>query len=48
MNSDIFKWFNFIINAMRLFGKIFGSEQEQKEVRESEERTGDGNNLNAV
>lgn len=47
MNGSIFQWFNFIINAVRLFKKIFGTEEQQKEARQSEEKTGDGDSLNA-
>lgn len=47
MEQNIFKWFNFIINAFRLFTKIFGNDEEAAEARKSEEKTGDGDNMNA-
>ena len=46
LGKDFFKWFGFVLNAVRMFVRIFGDEQDAKEVQESEERTGDGDNRN--
>lgn len=45
--KDFFLWCNFIIKMLQLFGQIFGSEEEKKVARESEERTGDGDAMHA-
>lgn len=41
--SDFFKIFNFAIQLLRLFAKIFGSDEDKKHVEESEARSANGN-----
>jgi len=37
--ADFFKILNLVIQIMRLFAKVFGDEEDKKEVSKSEERT---------
>lgn len=37
--SDFFKIFNFAIQLLRLFAKIFGDDEDKKRVAESEARS---------
>lgn len=41
--TDFFKIFNFAIQLLRLFAKIFGSDEDKKQVEESEKRSANGN-----
>lgn len=41
--KDFFRIFNFAIQLIRMFVKIFGDEGEKKQVEESEQRSNNGN-----
>lgn len=41
--EDFFKIFNFAIQLIRMFVKIFGDDTEKKQVEESEKRSNNGN-----
>lgn len=41
--TDFFKIFNFAIQLLRLFARIFGDEQDKKQVEDSEARSANGN-----
>lgn len=41
--TDFFKIFNFAIQLLRLFAKIFGDDEEKKQAVESERRSENGN-----
>lgn len=41
--GDFFKIFNFAVLLIRLFFKIFGDDEDKKVVKESEERSANGN-----
>jgi len=41
--QDFFRIFNFAIQLIRLFFKVFGDDEAKKEVEESEARSANGN-----
>ena len=41
--ADFFKIFNFAIQLLRLFAKVFGNDADKKQVEESVERSKAGN-----
>lgn len=41
--TDFFRIFNFAIQLIRMFVKVFGDQEEKKQVEESEARSHDGN-----
>lgn len=41
--KDFFRIFNFAIQLLRLFTKIFGDDEEKKQVEESEARSANRN-----
>lgn len=43
LGTDFFRIFNFAIQLVRLFAKIFGDDEEKKQVEESEARSANGN-----
>jgi len=43
VGGDFFKILNFAIAIMRLWGQIFGTDEDRKAVKESEDRTANQN-----
>ncbi len=41
--KDFFRIFNFAIQLLRLFARIFGDDEDKQEVEESEARSANGN-----
>lgn len=35
LGADFFKWFRFIIELVKVFGKIFGDENDQNEIKKN-------------
>lgn len=44
---DFFKIFNFAIQLLRLFAKIFGDDEDKEAVKESEVRSADSDSIDA-
>jgi len=42
LGGDFFKILSFAIQIMRMFGKLFGDDDDKKEIEDSEARTMDG------
>ena len=47
VGGDFFRILNFAIAIMRLWGKLFGSDEDKKAVDDSKERSQDNNADNA-
>jgi len=47
VGGDFFRILNFAISIMRLWGKLFGTDEEKQNVKDSEERTANSNDGDA-
>lgn len=45
--TDFFRIFNFAIQLLRLFARIFGDDEDKKAVEESEDRSTDSTSTDA-